>query len=352
MSVAYRAIGWNRQKRRYDAWIGIGIVSYLAIFGAGMAVVHPNATIETILIRAFGTLALLMLHVVLSIGPLCRLDPRLLPLLYNRRHLGVSMFLAALVHGVLSIVQFHGFGDIHPVVSLLSTSTGWLSVSEFPFQIVGAGALGILFVMAATSHDFWLHTLSPRVWKTLHMLVYLAYALTIVHVAFGALQAERATLLVIVLAAGCVWVVGLHLVAAQREARVDRAVNCVRAAEDRFVRACRAEEIPDGRARVVCVSDERVAIFRYDGRISAISNVCRHQNGPLGEGRIVRGCVVCPWHGYEYLPDSGASPPPFTEKVETYSVDIRDGWVWIDPQPHPPGTRLKPARFQLEGALP
>jgi sulfoxide reductase heme-binding subunit YedZ len=107
----------------------------------------------------------------------------------------------------------------------------------------------------------------------------------------------------------------------------------------------RVGEIPEGRARVVSLTGERVAIFRYDDRISAISNVCQHQNGPLGEGRIVRGCVVCPWHGYEYRPDSGAAPPPFTEKVATYAVEIRRGRVFVDPRPHAPGTRLEPARI-------
>ena len=32
MSVGYRAVGWNRSKRRYDAWLWIGIVAYVAIF--------------------------------------------------------------------------------------------------------------------------------------------------------------------------------------------------------------------------------------------------------------------------------------------------------------------------------
>jgi len=84
-------------------------------------------------------------------------------------------------------------------------------------------------------------------------------------------------------------------------------------------------------------------VFRYDGKISAISNVCQHQNGPLGEGRIVRDCVVCPWHGYEYLPESGASPAPFTEKVPTFNVRILAGRVLVHPRPNPPGTRVEPA---------
>ncbi len=75
-----------------------------------------------------------------------------------------------------------------------------------------------------------------------------------------------------------------------------------------------------------------------------MSNVCQHQNGPLGEGKIVSGCIVCPWHGYEYRPESGASPPPFTEKVPTFAVQVVDGRVLVDPTPYPPGTWLAPAR--------
>ena len=96
---------------------------------------------------------------------------------------------------------------------------------------------------------------------------------------------------------------------------------------------------------ITCLAGERVAIFRYDGRLSALSNVCQHQNGPLGEGRIVNDCVVCPWHGYEYLPESGASPAPFTERVPTFNVRLVGGRVHVDPRPNPPGTRVEPVRI-------
>lgn len=345
MSVTYRAVGWNPQKRAYDFWIAGAVAVYLALFGAGMLVTQPNATAETILIRASGTLAFLLLHVILSIGPICRLDSRFLPLLYNRRHLGVTMCLVATVHAALSVVQFHGFADVNPLVSLLSTSTGWTTVADFPFQIVGAAALVILIVMAATSHDFWLHQLTPVVWKRLHMAVYAAYTLLVTHVLFGALQTERATPLAVLVGLGVVWIVTVHLLSARREARIDRAEPPAAPSSD-FVDVCAASDIGDGRARIFTAGGERIAIFRHGDGFSAISNVCRHQGGPLGEGRIVRGCVVCPWHGYEYLPESGSAPPPFTEKVETYAVEVRGGRVQVNPRPHAPGTWLKPARLQ------
>jgi len=154
MSVQYRAVGWNQQKRLYDAILAGSVALYLTLFVGIGALVHPNATAETPIIRGFGTAAILLLHVILGIGPLCRLNPRFLPLLYNRRHLGVTMFLLALVHGVFSIVQFHALGDRDPLVSAFVSNPRFGSFAQFPFQSLGVFALLILFVMAATSHDF------------------------------------------------------------------------------------------------------------------------------------------------------------------------------------------------------
>ena len=289
MSVQYQPIGWNRQKRIYDSVLAASVLLYLALFVGLGALVHPNATAETLLIRGFGTAALLLLHVILCIGPLGRLDRRFLPLLYNRRHLGVTMFLLGLSHGVFSIVQFHGFGDIHPLVSLFVSNSRYGSLADFPFQPLGFFALLILFLMASTSHDFWLHNLSAPVWKKLHMLVYAAYALLIGHVTLGALQSETSPVLAAVLGVGLATVLSLHVAAALKEQRVDEAP--VTPGSEGFVEVCAVDKIPENRAVVVSLSGERVAVFKYGGKVSAISNVCRHQNGPLGEGRILDGML-------------------------------------------------------------
>ena len=344
MSVQYQAIGWNRQKRIYDAVLATTVLAYLAVFVGIGSLVHPQATVETLLIRGFGTAALLLLHIVLVIGPLCRLDRRFLPLLYNRRHLGVTTFVLGLAHGIFAIIQFHALGNVNPLVSVFVSNRRYGSLAEFPFQALGFFALLILFTMAATSHDFWLRNLTAPAWKRLHMLVYVAYGLLVAHVTLGALQSERSPILAVTLAIGLLTVVSLHLAAARRESRIDEPVPPID--NDGFVDVCDVDEIPEKRAVIVSLSGERVAVFRYDGKISAISNVCQHQNGPLGEGRIIDGCVTCPWHGYQYLPDTGASPPPFTEKVATYRTRIDGNQVLIDPKPLPPGTRVQPSVIQ------
>lgn len=344
MSHNYTAISWNAQKRVYDLVLVSGLVFYLVTFLLLSVWLHPTATAETLLIRALGSCAFLLLNVVLCIGPLCRLDSRFLPLLYNRRHLGVCTFLLGLAHGAFSLFQFHALGDADPFVSLLTANHDFASLADFPFQGLGFLALLILFLMAATSHDFWLRNLTPPVWKTLHLLVYVAYALLVAHVTLGLLQSERSPWLVAAMAVSLALVLFLHLAAALKERRVDEASHPTR--ESNFIVACQLNEIPEKCAKVISVQGERVAIFKYDGKISALSNVCRHQNGPLGEGRIIDGCVTCPWHGFQYQPESGASPPPFTEKVSTFRTKLVDGAVWLDPKPLPPGTRVDPCLIQ------
>lgn len=343
MSLGYRAVGWNRQKKIYDGIFLAGLALYLAVFIVAGLIWHPNITAETLLIRGLGTCALVLLHIILIIGPLCRLDARFLPLLYNRRHMGVTMFVLALAHGVFSIFQYHALGNINPLVSVLTSNTHYTSLAHFPFEILGMLALIILFLMAATSHDFWLVNLTAPVWKALHMMVYVAYALIIMHVALGFLQAETSPVLTVLMSAGMALVLGLHVLAAFQEKKLDE--NELPAAHGDYVKACAVADIPEKCAKIVTLAGERVAIFKYDGKISAVSNVCQHQNGPLGEGRIIDGCITCPWHGYQYLPDNGSSPPPFTEKIPTFNVKIENGCVLVRAQPNPPGTFVEPAKI-------
>ena len=347
MSHAYRAVGWNRQKRIYDAVVAGGVLLYLGVLVGAGALLRPNATAETLLIRALGTGAFLMLHLVLSIGPLCRLSPRFLPLLYNRRHLGVATFALGLAHGGFALFQFHALGTVSPLVSVLTGDGSYLGPGPFPFQPLGLAALGVLFLMAATSHDFWLAQLTPPVWKALHMGVYLADGLLVAHVALGVLQPERHPALAALLVAGVAWVVGLHLIAGWRERSADR--PCPGAArDDGFVEACRTDELLTDRGHVVTLAGERVAIFLVDGAVTALSNVCQHQNGPLGEGCVIDGLVTCPWHGFQYDPANGSSPPPFTERVPTFRVRVAGDRVLVDPRPNPPGTPTAPAPLAAE----
>ena len=339
MGHSYQAVGWNRQKRIYDLTLWGGIVLYLGLFIGLGATFHPNATVETLLIRGLATAAFLLLHIILMIGPLCRLNPRFLPLLYNRRHMGVSMFILALAHSIFSIIQFHTLGDVNPLISLLVSNGQYASLVNFPFQPLGLLALLILLIMAATSHDYWLSNLSAPTWKAIHMLVYVAYGLIVLHVGLGVLQAETSPILSVLVFLGMAVVFGLHLAAAFQERNTDKET----ASSTEFVDVCAVDDIPEKRAKITVIAGDRVAVFKYDGKISAVSNACQHQNGPLGEGRIIDGFITCPWHGYQYCPHNGQSPAPFTEKIPTFAVKVEQGRVLVATKPNAAGVEVTPA---------
>jgi nitrite reductase/ring-hydroxylating ferredoxin subunit/DMSO/TMAO reductase YedYZ heme-binding membrane subunit len=340
MSVAWVPVGWNRSKLVYDAVLVAAVLLYLAVYQA----IPSTLDGARLAMQAYGSCAFLMLTLILAIGPAARLDRRFLPLLYNRRHFGVLTCVVALAHADAVLGWYFAYSPVPSLVGLLAADTSFAQLRGFPFIPFGIAALLILALLAATSHDFWLGFLGPPLWKALHMSVYLAYALVVLHVAFGRLQDGADWPLAATVAGSVLLLTTLHLCAAARAARADAATPPP-AEVVPWLRAARPEDIPEGRAVVVRPPGaEAVAIFRHEGRLSAISNLCAHQNGPLGEGRVVFGCVTCPWHGFQYRLEDGCAPPPFTEKLATYRLALAEGWVLLDPRPNPPGTRVEPLR--------
>ena len=344
MSHDFKVIQWTPFKKGYDFSLLVGVIVFIgAYLAAGLAQpVDKQALPIQLALRALGACALALLTLILTIGPLARLSPRFLPLLYNRRHLGVACFGLALAHATLVIVWYHGFSDVDPFVSLLASNPRYDSIQGFPFESLGVIALLILFVMASTSHDFWNSLLGPNMWKALHMLVYWAFVLLVAHVMLGAVQGEKGVLYALVVGMGAALVVALHVFAGFRETAHNAGARAPET--DGWLRVCRPGEIQDGRARIVTPPrGERIAVFRDGARIYAISNVCRHQGGPLGEGRIVDGCVTCPWHGFQYRPQDGRAPAPFTEKIATYRTRIEAGIAFVYPEPVTSGEEAPPS---------
>ena len=353
MGHQYQAVQWNKNKVIYDlyALVFIGVLIGVFMF-VGL---QPHASGNTadpvvLLIRALGVGAYALLTTILLIGPLARISTRFLPILYNRRHLGVITFLVSLAHFGLVLLWYHGGGVLNPLVSLFVGNPAYKAPDGFPFELFGVAGFLLLLVLVVTSHDFWLNNLGASLWKALHMLVYPAYALLTLHIVFGALVTEKSSFypLLVSLSFGCVSL--LHLTTGLREWRRDGKIKSMRARG--WVDVCAVDDIPEKRAVIAPLKKgERVAVFRYDGKISAVTNACRHQNGPLGEGRVVDGCITCPWHGWQYRPEDGVSPPPFTEKISTYNVGIEGGRVFIDPVANAPGTPTAAARIMTSETM-
>ncbi|MFT4851115.1 MAG: sulfoxide reductase heme-binding subunit YedZ, partial [Sediminicola sp.] len=89
MGLDYKLVLWNKHKKTYDKTIVLSMLLYVILFTVITLILNSETSIETLVIRAFGSLAIVMLHIILVIGPLARLNSNFLPILYNRRHLGV-----------------------------------------------------------------------------------------------------------------------------------------------------------------------------------------------------------------------------------------------------------------------
>ncbi|MCZ2152508.1 MAG: ferric reductase-like transmembrane domain-containing protein, partial [Bryobacterales bacterium] len=259
MIYPYRAISWTKRKFFVDLALVSGIFLYLALFISisMLRITRPDyPEIGAILTRALGTLAILLLHAVLVIGPLSRLNPAFVALIPHRRHLGVVMFLVGLAHAVLAVVLRHTGGVLNPLASIVLGDLQWLSPREWPFEVFGLASLIILAAQALTSHDFWIAYLSPEGWKRLQMLGYAAYTLAFLHAVLAVVQGGGNPIYAILLGVGMVVLIALHRKAAAVEWVRDHAAEAPDS--DGYVPVCAPEEIPMGGARIVMAGGERV----------------------------------------------------------------------------------------------
>lgn len=98
-----------------------------------------------------------------------------------------------------------------------------------------------------------------------------------------------------------------------------------------FVRVAKASEIPPGSSKVVVVLGQPVALFNVDGSFHAVSNVCLHRGGPIGEGILDGPIVTCPLHGWEYDVRTGKNVANPMARLRTFTVRLEGEDVLVGP---------------------
>jgi nitrite reductase/ring-hydroxylating ferredoxin subunit len=94
------------------------------------------------------------------------------------------------------------------------------------------------------------------------------------------------------------------------------------------VRVCAVDDLREDEAVVESVEGTQVALFLLDGDVHALENVCPHQGGPLGEGKVEDGCVFCPWHGWEFDVATGEHVQGLAS-ANAFPVTVDDGDVYV-----------------------
>jgi nitrite reductase (NADH) small subunit len=89
-------------------------------------------------------------------------------------------------------------------------------------------------------------------------------------------------------------------------------------------------ELPNDSVIEVEYDGSLYAICNAGGEFRAIAGVCPHQGGPLGQGTVIRGIVVCPWHAWEFDSNSGACLVDDRMMIPTYPVRVEDARVLVN----------------------
>lgn len=93
-----------------------------------------------------------------------------------------------------------------------------------------------------------------------------------------------------------------------------------------FVRICSQAEVPpEGKVKEFVVNGRALCVATVDGTVCVLDGTCPHEGGPLGEGSIEGGKLVCPWHAYAFDVKTGANADDPEVKAEVLDAKVEDG---------------------------
>lgn len=97
-----------------------------------------------------------------------------------------------------------------------------------------------------------------------------------------------------------------------------------------FVKAARLADVYEGKGKLLRIGDDEIALFKVEGRLFAINNVCAHQHiSALHQGVLNKLEVTCPMHGWIYSLETGKAVSG-SGCVKTYSVKIVGENVFVE----------------------
>jgi nitrite reductase/ring-hydroxylating ferredoxin subunit len=103
-----------------------------------------------------------------------------------------------------------------------------------------------------------------------------------------------------------------------------------------FVKVARTADLPPDSLEEVTVGDNCYALCNTGGEVYAVSGLCIHRGGPLGQGALHGTQIVCPWHAWEFDCRTGVYDYNPALKLPTYAVKIDGEDILIDvPEPRP-----------------
>jgi nitrite reductase (NADH) small subunit len=96
-----------------------------------------------------------------------------------------------------------------------------------------------------------------------------------------------------------------------------------------YIKVGKLSALPPDSVMEVMVGDMPYALCNAGGTVSALSGICIHRGGPLGQGQIHDGRVVCPYHMWEFDCRTGEYDYDPTKRVATYEVKVEGDEIFL-----------------------
>jgi nitrite reductase (NADH) small subunit len=100
--------------------------------------------------------------------------------------------------------------------------------------------------------------------------------------------------------------------------------------EYQWVRIGLCHSVPLREGRAVRIADRVIALFNLGDRFLAVDNACPHRGGPLADGIVSGGSVVCPLHAWKIDLDTGGVERPSAVQapcLTTYPVRVEGATI-------------------------
>ncbi|HEX4274842.1 MAG TPA: Rieske (2Fe-2S) protein [Bryobacteraceae bacterium] len=102
-----------------------------------------------------------------------------------------------------------------------------------------------------------------------------------------------------------------------------------------FRKVASVDELPAGALLEIIQDNNLYALCNVAGDVRALSGVCPHHGGPLGQGALEGTFVACPWHAWQFDSATGACAFNDELRIPTYAVRIEAGQILVDlPEQH------------------
>jgi nitrite reductase/ring-hydroxylating ferredoxin subunit len=96
------------------------------------------------------------------------------------------------------------------------------------------------------------------------------------------------------------------------------------------IRVASLSDLQPGALMQVEAGGTALAVCNHDGTLHAFQGQCPHRSGPLGQGNLADGNIVCPWHAWEFRVQSGENDYNPDIVLKRYAIAVEGDSVFVE----------------------